>query len=151
MVEKKNGLIINVGSAAGTIPSGLLAVYSASKAFLRYWSISLSSELKGKGVEVQHITTYFVATAMSKIRKTSWTTPSPKSFVRSVFNGIGAGGQSAVAADVAPYPSHSLVHFVFEHLPEWFKISFSFDMHKDIRKRALKKKERESMAPKKEE
>ena len=77
MVEKRRGLILNIGSVAGTgesrqfsvlsrlfcfnaallVPSGLLSVYSASKAFLRYWSIALSTELAPHKVQVEHATT----------------------------------------------------------------------------------------------
>jgi 17beta-estradiol 17-dehydrogenase / very-long-chain 3-oxoacyl-CoA reductase len=35
MLEKKKGAIINIGSAAGTIPDPLYSVYSGSKAFVR--------------------------------------------------------------------------------------------------------------------
>jgi short-subunit dehydrogenase len=35
MLKKKKGAIINIGSAAGTIPDPLYSVYSGSKAFVR--------------------------------------------------------------------------------------------------------------------
>ena len=35
MLEKKKGAIVNIGSAAGTIPDPLYSVYSGSKAFVR--------------------------------------------------------------------------------------------------------------------
>jgi hypothetical protein len=38
----------------------MLAVYSASKAFLRTWSESLAAELAPKGVVVEHANTYYV-------------------------------------------------------------------------------------------
>jgi len=38
----------------------MLAVYSASKAFVRTWSESLAAELAPKGVVVEHANTYYV-------------------------------------------------------------------------------------------
>lgn len=39
LVSKKHGLVLNIGSMLGKLPSALLSVYSGSKAFLRHWSI----------------------------------------------------------------------------------------------------------------
>lgn len=60
MIQRKRGLILTVGSFASLIPSPLLAVYSGSKAFVSTWSQALGSELKGTGVEVELLNTYFV-------------------------------------------------------------------------------------------
>ncbi|KAI9333527.1 hypothetical protein DFJ73DRAFT_854082 [Zopfochytrium polystomum] len=139
MVAAKRGLILNIGSVSGTIPSGLLSVYSASKAFLRYWSIALATELKPKGVDVEHATTYFVQTAMSKIRKSSWTTPTPKAYVRSVLSNVGKG------YDSCPHPSHAILMWALNTFTtESYRIKASSDLHISIRKRALKKLEREA-------
>lgn len=56
----KNGLILNIGSFAGYIPSPMLAVYSGSKAFLSTWSQALADEYKSRGIVVQLVNTYFV-------------------------------------------------------------------------------------------
>ncbi|KAJ3316295.1 hypothetical protein HDU76_001909 [Blyttiomyces sp. JEL0837] len=139
MVSNRRGLILNIGSVAGTVPSGLLAVYSASKAFLRYWSQAIAMELKPFNVHVEHATTYFVTTSMSKIRKSSWTTPTAKNYVASVLGNLGKG------IDGAPYPSHAILMWILDTFTtEGLRIKYSNDMHIDIRKRALRKKEREA-------
>lgn len=139
MVEKRRGLILNIGSVAGTVPSGLLSVYSASKAFLRYWSIALSTELAPHKVQVEHATTYFVTTAMSKIRRSSWTTPTAKVYVRSVLSNLGKG------FDTAPHASHAILMWILDTFTtESMRVKTSYDMHASIRKRALKKREREA-------
>jgi 17beta-estradiol 17-dehydrogenase / very-long-chain 3-oxoacyl-CoA reductase len=56
----KKGLIMNMGSFAGAAPTPMLAVYSASKAFVRTWSESLAAELAPKGVLVEHANAYYV-------------------------------------------------------------------------------------------
>lgn len=51
---------MNMGSFAGAAPTPMLAVYSASKSFLRTWSEGLAAELTPKGVIVEHVNTYYV-------------------------------------------------------------------------------------------
>jgi uncharacterized protein len=52
MVQRKRGGVITVASTAGMQPIPYEAVYSASKAFARTFSDSLSGELRGTGVRV---------------------------------------------------------------------------------------------------
>ncbi|KAJ3410523.1 hypothetical protein HDV05_003680 [Chytridiales sp. JEL 0842] len=139
LVAQKKGLILNIGSVAGCIPSGLMATYSASKAFLRYWSQGLGMELAPHKVHVEHITTYFVVTAMSKIRRANWSTPTTKNYVRSVLAGVGK------SLDSAPYPAHAILMWVLNTFTTvGMRLKQSNDLHISIRKRALKKREREA-------
>ena len=85
---------------------------------------------------------------MSKIRRTSMTVPSPKAFVKSALNSInlskGAQGRSA---EITPYYSHAIMDYfvgLFGSLSENAAIGVIDSMHRDIRKRALRKKEREA-------
>ncbi|KAJ1557734.1 hypothetical protein HK096_005651 [Nowakowskiella sp. JEL0078] len=138
MLEHKQGLILNLGSAAGFMPSGLLAVYSASKAFLSTWSQALASEVKDRGVHVELVNTYFVTTKMSKIRKPSLTTPTPKKYVQVALQRAGS------SAFETPFWSHALIHWVLDELvPRSTQVAGSYAMHLGIRRQALKKQERE--------
>ncbi|KAH8830866.1 Hsp90 protein-domain-containing protein [Flagelloscypha sp. PMI_526] len=49
-----------LGSFAGSVPSPMLATYSGTKAFLSTWSDALASEVKAKGIVVEHVNTFFV-------------------------------------------------------------------------------------------
>ncbi|CCO29320.1 hypothetical protein BN14_03329 [Rhizoctonia solani AG-1 IB] len=60
MITRRRGLILNLGSFAGAVPSPMLATYSGSKAFLSTWSRALAVELAPRGVDVQLVNTYFV-------------------------------------------------------------------------------------------
>lgn len=84
MILRKRGAIVNISSAAGRIPIGnpLYAEYSASKAYVDYFSRSLNHELAGSGVDVQCQSPYFVTTKLSKLRNPSVFIPSPADFVR---------------------------------------------------------------------
>lgn len=97
-------------------------------------------EVKHKKVHVEHINTYFVQTAMSKIRKSSLLVPTPKEFVKSVLNTCGNSINST------PYWSHGIVDFFASLLNEKVLITQSLKLHQDIRKRALAKKARMAKA-----
>lgn len=149
MVQRKRGLILSSGSFAGiSIVSPMLAPYAATKAFLSTFDASLAEEVKGKGIDVETVNTHFVVSNMSKIRKPSMLVPTPKAYVRAVLSKIGmpcgafATGRPYVST---PYWSHALL--------DWFLQSFGWiplvthvvhNMHRDIRKRALRKLEREA-------
>ncbi len=52
MLEKKKGNILNVASTAAYLPGPYMAVYYASKAFVRNFSEAVATELQGTGVTV---------------------------------------------------------------------------------------------------
>ncbi|KAH8981107.1 3-ketoacyl-CoA reductase [Lactarius hatsudake] len=135
MVSRKKGLILNMGSFAGASPTPMLAVYSGSKAFLRTWSDALSAELTPKGVTVEHVNTYFVTSAMSKIRRPSLFIPTPKAFVRSVLAKLAPG-------TVTPYWSHALVGAAMALAPPQAVLAYVHSLQKDTRRRALAKRAR---------
>ncbi|KAH9013623.1 3-ketoacyl-CoA reductase [Lactarius deliciosus] len=135
MVSRKKGLILNMGSFAGASPTPMLAVYSGSKAFLRTWSDALSAELTPKGVTVEHVNTYFVTSAMSKIRRPSLFIPTPKAFVRSVLAKLAPG-------TVTPYWTHALVGAAMALAPPQAVLAYVHSLQKDTRRRALAKRAR---------
>ncbi|KAF3482852.1 estradiol 17-beta-dehydrogenase 12 [Arthroderma uncinatum] len=148
MMERKRGLILTMGSFGGLFPTPLLATYSGSKAFLQQWSSALGSELEPYGITVQLTQSYLVTSAMSKIRKSSMTIPNPRDFVRATLSHIGrSGGMFSYAYTSAPYWSHGLMAWsIVTFLGPLSKIVIGFNktMHESIRKRALRKMEREA-------
>ncbi|GAA5916056.1 hypothetical protein JCM6882_008300 [Rhodosporidiobolus microsporus] len=146
MISRKRGLILTVGSFASLIPSPLLAVYSGSKAFVSTWSQALGSELKGTGVEVELLNTYFVVSKLSKIRRSSWMIPTPKTYVRSVLSKIGVHGGAVGQPHIStPYHGHAPVQWVVDHLfSRQFWLNYNRKLHIDIRRRAIRKRERDA-------
>ncbi len=55
MVERDSGLIINLGSTAGTVPYPGANVYGASKAFVKQFSLNLRADLAGHHIRVSNI------------------------------------------------------------------------------------------------
>ncbi|WP_432786156.1 NADP-dependent 3-hydroxy acid dehydrogenase YdfG [Oligella sp. MSHR50489EDL] len=55
MVERNRGLIINMGSTAGSWPYEGANIYGATKAFVRQFSLNLRTDLAGTGVRVTNL------------------------------------------------------------------------------------------------
>ncbi|KIX02179.1 uncharacterized protein Z518_08118 [Rhinocladiella mackenziei CBS 650.93] len=153
MLPQKRGLILTMGSFGGLTPTPLLATYSGSKAFLQQWSSALASELSSSGIDVFFVHSYLVTSSMSKIRRANWQVPSERAFVKSALAKIGQrGGSIGYSYSGSPYWSHALVAaFITGVLGPMSTILLGINkkMHVDIRKRALKKAEREGQKGKK--
>ncbi|OJT02502.1 Very-long-chain 3-oxoacyl-CoA reductase [Trametes pubescens] len=149
MVERKRGLIVNMGSFSGiSVASPMLSAYAGSKSFLSSFTGSLAEEVRGKGVDVECVNTYFVVSNMSKIRKASALIPTPKAFVRSVLSKVGlpcGALWTKRPGVVTPYWSHSLLDYVMNVIG-WNMafVRYTHGLHKSIRRRALRKLEREA-------
>ncbi len=52
LLRARGGAILNIASTAAFQPTGYLAAYGASKAFILHWSLALGEELRGSGVQV---------------------------------------------------------------------------------------------------
>ena len=147
MVERKHGLILNMASFGGVLPTPLLATYSGSKAFLQTWSTALGSELKPHGVQVQCVQSYLVTSAMSKVKRASATIPTPKKFVKAALSKIGrSGGAQGIAYTSSPWWAHGLMHWALIAITgttSSIVVDQNKNLHQDIRRRALRKAERE--------
>lgn len=148
MIERRRGLVMTMGSFGGLLPTPLLATYSGSKAFLQQWSSALGSELSLHGVTVELVQSYLVTSAMSKIRRSSATIPTPKAFVIATLRSIGrSGGAQDFAYTSTPFWSHAIMQWfiaTFVGYTGLFVVSRNRAMHESIRKRALRKLERQS-------
>lgn len=147
MAQRKHGLILNMASFGGVLPTPLLATYSGSKAFVQYWSTALGSELKPHGVHVQCVQSYLITSAMSKVRRASATIPTPKQFVRAALSKIGrSGGAQGIAYTSSPWWTHGIMHWALIAITgttSSIVVDKNKGLHEDIRKRALRKAQRE--------
>lgn len=145
---RDRALILTMGSFAGLTPTPLLATYSGSKAFLQGWSSALAPELAPERIDVQLVVSYLVTSQMSKVRRTSAMVPNPRAFVAATLRCLGRrGGAQERAFTVTPYWSHALLHWAIEStLGVWSALvaRMNYRMHVDIRRRALRKRDREA-------
>jgi len=148
MIARKRGLILNVGSFAGQVASPMLSTYSGTKAFITTFTSALAEEVRAHNIMVQNLNTYFVATKMSKIKKSSMLVPTAATYVRSALSKVGLPCGAALTdrpGTTTPFWSHALVDYII-HLIGWKSlfISRSHKIMKDNRRRALRKLEREA-------
>jgi len=138
MLNKKKGLIVNVGSAAGVLPCGdpFYGLYAGSKAFVDQYSRSLNLEYSNSGIKVENQIPWFVTSKLSKIRHASLTTPNPTTYARAAVSRIGR------TASGAPYWAHALQQAILFSLPAFLLNKTILSHHIGIRKRALKKLEK---------
>ncbi|XP_077448811.1 hydroxysteroid (20-beta) dehydrogenase 2 [Stigmatopora argus] len=88
MLKRRTGLIINISSQMGLYPQPLLALYSATKAFVSYFSQCLHAEYKSEGITVQCVIPFLVSTNMNKM-KSGACIKSPDAFAREALNTVG--------------------------------------------------------------
>uniref|UniRef100_A0A3B5M555 Hydroxysteroid (17-beta) dehydrogenase 12b n=1 Tax=Xiphophorus couchianus TaxID=32473 RepID=A0A3B5M555_9TELE len=136
MLNKKKGAILNISSASGMYPVPLLTVYSASKviAFVDFFSRGLQAEYKSKGIIIQSILPFFVATKMSRIRRPTLDRPSPEHYVAAELNTVGLQTQTN------GYLPHAIMGWVTTALlPAKMLNSYVMGMGLSQRARYLKK------------
>ena len=154
MIPQHRGLVLTMGSFGGLTPTPLLATYSGSKAFLQQWSNALASELAPDGITVYFVHAHLITSAMSKIRRASLAVPSERTFVKAALGKIGRrGGSVGYSYSGSPYWSHGLLASVITGLLgcyNSFLLQYNRGMHVDIRKRALRKAERDKAKGKKD-
>jgi len=138
MEANKKGAIVNIASAAARNPSPLLAAYSGAKSFIELFSASLDAEYRPKGITIQSQTPLFVVSNLSKIRTASLTTPLPNVYVKSAVAWIG------YESNISPYWPHSFQLWAMSKLPSMALNKIVLDMHKGLRKRGIKKEQRQA-------
>uniref|UniRef100_A0A3Q0SV26 Hydroxysteroid (17-beta) dehydrogenase 12b n=1 Tax=Amphilophus citrinellus TaxID=61819 RepID=A0A3Q0SV26_AMPCI len=132
--QVSTGAILNISSASGMYPVPLLTVYSASKAFVDYFSRGLQAEYKSKGIIIQSVLPFFVATKLSKIRRATLDKPSPERYVASELNTVGLQTQTN------GYLPHAIMGWVTTALlPAKILNSYLMGMGLSQRARYLKK------------
>uniref|UniRef100_A0A8C7XEN5 Hydroxysteroid (17-beta) dehydrogenase 12b n=1 Tax=Oryzias sinensis TaxID=183150 RepID=A0A8C7XEN5_9TELE len=133
-VSRKKGAILNISSASGMYPVPLLTIYSASKAFVDFFSRGLQAEYKSKGIIIQSVLPFFVATKLSKIRRATLDKPNPDRYVAAEINTVGLQTQTN------GYLPHAVMGWVTTALlPAKMLTSYMMGMGLSQRARYLKK------------
>nr|XP_029502585.1 very-long-chain 3-oxoacyl-CoA reductase-B-like [Oncorhynchus nerka] len=115
-------------------PCPLLTVYSASKAFVDFFSRGLEAEYKSKGILIQSVLPFFVATKLSKIRRATLDKPNPDRYVAAELNTVGLQSQTN------GYLPHAVMGWLTTVLcPARLLNSYIMSLHLGMRSRYLKK------------
>ncbi|XP_037033658.1 very-long-chain 3-oxoacyl-CoA reductase-B-like [Bradysia coprophila] len=129
MVQRKNGLIVNIASVVAVIPGPCCALYAASKAFITKFSNDLGAEYGYQGINVQVLVTGGVETKMNKTRETTgddrYTTPTASVYVESALRYVGYARQTT------GYLPHSLME-ISAQLMTFIAPSFTVGLFKKL-------------------
>jgi len=136
MLKRKKGTVVNLSSLGGSIPHQLMIVYGSSKAFVDNFTTNCQLEMGGKGLTFSSQIPMFVVSNMSKIRRSSLTVPTADSYAKASVAAMGYSGT------ISPYWSHAITVGILNQLPWWLTSGVIMNMHKGIRKKAIRKAER---------
>ncbi|XP_038213363.1 very-long-chain 3-oxoacyl-CoA reductase-like [Zerene cesonia] len=139
MVKRGKGVVINIGSGSSVIPSPLLTVYAASKAYVDKFSEGLEMEYSKKGIIVQCVLPGFVCSNMSGIRRSTWLAPTAKTFVKSSISLVGTTSKTTGYFPHAVFVNAiNLIYAAYARFAVWL-VTRSME---NTRRKALKKREK---------
>ncbi|XP_036296867.1 inactive hydroxysteroid dehydrogenase-like protein 1 [Pipistrellus kuhlii] len=138
MVERKKGAVVTISSGSCCKPTPQLAAFSASKAYLDHFSRALQYEYASKGIFVQSLIPFCIATHMtapgSFLHKCSWLVPSPKVYAHHAVSTLG------ISKRTTGYWSHSIQFLFAQYMPEWLWVWGANILNRSLRKEALSRK-----------
>ncbi|KAI1720353.1 short chain dehydrogenase domain-containing protein [Ditylenchus destructor] len=114
MAKRNLGVVVNVASSAAFHTFYYLAVYSATKKYMCWLSSVLRKEYGNTGITIQSVCPMLVATKMSKVRKSSYFTPTPAEFAKTAVRTIGH-----VSETTGCFPHQLLAEILFNLLPDF--------------------------------
>ncbi|XP_048887024.1 very-long-chain 3-oxoacyl-CoA reductase-B-like [Brienomyrus brachyistius] len=134
MLDRSKGVILNISSASALYPVPLLSIYSATKAFVDFFTQGLNAEYKSKGIIIQSVLPFYVATKMSKIRKPTLDKPTPERYVASAIRTVGLQSQTC-----GYFPHAVLAWISASMIPVNLIMKFAMKLNMAQRARYLKK------------
>lgn len=117
MVERRKGAIVNIASLSCCHPTPLLSAYSASKAYVDYFSRALHYEYGHYGVFVQSLLPSFMSPKMikhsKKPQKCGILFPSGEDYAHHAIATLG------ISRRTGGYWPHSIMIILSQYIPEW--------------------------------
>lgn len=132
MKKAGKGAIVNISSGSELQPLPLMAVYAASKLYVKSFTLALQHELAPYGLTIQLVTPMYVVTKMnqysSEVMKGGFLIPDVKSFTKSAVFTLGKSNETT------GYWSHGLQYAVFKLVPSSLRASVGHKMNAHFRK-----------------
>ncbi|XP_013404575.1 inactive hydroxysteroid dehydrogenase-like protein 1 [Lingula anatina] len=134
MVARGRGVVVNMSSSACFLPTPQMTVYSATKAYLDCFSRALQVEYKDRGIIVQCLMPWYVATRMTQYSETlsdpSTLIPSAQVYARNAVATIGFSSRTT------GYWPHSILSWFCSYIPESLWMWFSMRLNNALRQQA---------------
>ncbi|KAJ8396242.1 hypothetical protein AAFF_G00021090 [Aldrovandia affinis] len=117
MVERGRGALINISSGRCCKPTPNKAAFSASTAYLDHVSRALHYEYGHRGIFVQSLVPFRVASQETedrgRARCSGWLVPHPQVYARHAISTLG------ISHRTTGYWPHSLQFWLLQYMPEW--------------------------------
>lgn len=138
-VDKKTGAIVNLSSFTASAPAPMLATYAGSKCFNRGFSNAIAFEVCSRGVDVLTVMPNLVISRMTtgvstRAPKPGFLKVSASSMARQTLQKLGS------TLETAGHVNHGIIAAVASLLPASLVGSQILKMHKDVKRRAERKK-----------
>ncbi|XP_074864615.1 inactive hydroxysteroid dehydrogenase-like protein 1 [Carettochelys insculpta] len=136
MVERKRGAIVNVSSGSCCKPTPQMTAYSASKAYLDHFSRALHYEYASKGIFIQSLIPFLIATNMTQcsdhvLSNKLLCVPSAKVYAHHAVSTLG------ISRRTTGYWLHSIQFLLAQYMPEWFWVWGMQTLNSALRQDAL--------------
>ncbi|XP_045149661.1 inactive hydroxysteroid dehydrogenase-like protein 1 isoform X1 [Echinops telfairi] len=130
MVARKKGAVVTISSGSCCKPTPHLAAFSASKAYLDHLSRALQYEYASKGIFVQSLIPFCVASSTtahrSFLHRCSWLVPSPRVYAHHAVSTLG------ISKRTTGYWSHSIQFLFAQYMPEWLWVWGANLLHRSL-------------------
>ncbi|XP_059618408.1 inactive hydroxysteroid dehydrogenase-like protein 1 [Phlebotomus argentipes] len=130
MVERRKGAIVNISSGSELQPMPYMAVYGATKAYVRNFTLAIRNELAPYGITVQLVSPMFVVTKMNQYSERLMTSnimiPDVKMYTRSMIFTLGKSDQTT------GYWSHAVQYAFMKMVPEWVRLMIATRMNSGL-------------------
>ncbi|CAH2105086.1 unnamed protein product [Euphydryas editha] len=137
MVARGQGAIINVSSGSELQPLPLMAVYAATKVYVRNFTFAIREEYGSKGIHIQHLSPLFVSTKMNtfsqKLLDGNLLVPDATTYTKHAVSTLGR------VQTTTGYWLHGIQYFFIKLAPEWIRIKIGAQMNREFRGEYMQK------------
>ncbi|CAF4872240.1 unnamed protein product [Pieris macdunnoughi] len=131
MVARGKGAVVNVSSGSELQPLPLMAVYAASKVYVRNFTQAIRDEYSPLGIYVQHVSPLFVSTKMNNFSQRlidgNLLVPDAATYAQSAVHLLGR------VQNTTGYWLHGIQYFFIKLAPERLRMRIGHHMNKDFR------------------
>ncbi|TNV76728.1 hypothetical protein FGO68_gene1135 [Halteria grandinella] len=124
--RKVQTAIVNLASSASFIPGPYSAQYHCSKAFDRFFSEALASELDGSHIQVTTVCPMYVQTKMISNMKPSWRNgvTSSEEYVEKLFQVLSSGTRVKLFVGPTFHSMETCVNKILMNMVSWYRPTY---------------------------
>ncbi|XP_039764834.1 inactive hydroxysteroid dehydrogenase-like protein 1 [Pararge aegeria] len=137
MVARGRGAVVNVSSGSELQPLPLMAVYAATKVYVRNFTLAVRDEYAPQGIHVQHLSPLFVSTKMNtfsqRLLDGNFLVPDAPTYARHAVCTLGR------VHTTTGYWLHGIQYLFIKMAPEWLRIKIGAHLNRGFREEHMQK------------